>query len=262
MSERFKILCKALEIIEEGLDRELSAQEVADRCHCSLSTLQKVFHHTVHLGLAGYINRRRVTLAAHDLLSSDDTVLDIAMRYGFGSHEVFIRAFQRIWGETPSRFRSTRSFSDIYPRHFVMEGEKNMLMKKSFDPARLYDAMKGKEGTYALIFDTCHLHQINVEIGRAAGDLVIAECLRRLDAAKSDDMILLRIGGDEYALLSGMADEAQAMALVGKIMEDNGGVIEYEGEEIPVSMRYAITKIDGKESLAPDVLLDMIRLMD
>jgi len=40
------------------------------------------------------------------LLASDDSILDIALSCGFQSHEVFIRAFRRRFGTTPSVYRA------------------------------------------------------------------------------------------------------------------------------------------------------------
>ena len=114
MSDKIAVLTHALDFIENRLRGDLSPQEVADACHYSLSGLQKIFGHVFHIGLADYIARRRVTLAARDLLATRDSILDIAVRYGYGSHEVFIRAFRRIWGETPGHFRKTRSFSQCH----------------------------------------------------------------------------------------------------------------------------------------------------
>ncbi|MFI5834481.1 helix-turn-helix domain-containing protein [Micromonospora sp. NPDC051300] len=51
--------------------------------------------------------RRRLLLerAAHRLVTSDRTVLDIAVEAGYGSHEAFTRAFQRSYGFAPTAVR-------------------------------------------------------------------------------------------------------------------------------------------------------------
>ncbi|MEV0004522.1 AraC family transcriptional regulator [Micromonospora sp. NPDC050980] len=54
--------------------------------------------------------RRRLLLerAAHRLVTSDRTVLDIAVEAGYGSHEAFTRAFQRSYGFVPTAVRRRR----------------------------------------------------------------------------------------------------------------------------------------------------------
>lgn len=96
MSERLQMLTRVLQVIEENLQYDITPLQVAEKTHYSLSMLQKVFHHAYHLGLAGYISRRRITVAARELLTTQRTVLEIALRYGYASHEVFTRAFKRI----------------------------------------------------------------------------------------------------------------------------------------------------------------------
>ena len=44
------------------------------------------------------------------------------------------------------------------------------------------------------------LMHINDTYGHSAGDIAIAECLRRIDEAAGDDMLPIRIGGGEFVL--------------------------------------------------------------
>lgn len=55
--------------------------------------------------------------------------------------------------------------------------------------------------------------EINDTLGREAGDRVILECLHRIDRECADGMLMFRIGGDEFAMLTGLSDRAAAEAL-------------------------------------------------
>ena len=99
--ESFTVLTSALDYIETNLTDNISQGDIARHCSYSVSSLQKMFKRVFHIGIADYIGRRRITAASKDLLSTDDNILDIALRYGYNSHEVFSRAFTRIWGEDP-----------------------------------------------------------------------------------------------------------------------------------------------------------------
>lgn len=55
-------------------------------------------------------------MAARELIETDSTVLEIAVKYGYNSHEVFTRAFVRLWGMTPSVFRQSSGFYGIFPK--------------------------------------------------------------------------------------------------------------------------------------------------
>lgn len=244
---RLDMLTEAIDCVERHLQSPITPEDVAAHCHYSLSSLQKLFRYTFHIGVADYIARRRLTAASRALLETQATVLEIALTYGYESHEVFTRAFRRIWGVTPSRFRRERTFSDIFPRLSLPDG--GIEMSHKYDITELYDTLRELNGTYALVFDTCHLDPINKNYGRAAGDLVIAECLRRIDLAKGADMVLFRIGGDEFVLLTGLTDEAAAQALISAITADNGKPITFEGQEIPVALHSGATLLDTARRL-------------
>jgi transcriptional regulator GlxA family with amidase domain len=60
---------------------------------------------------AAHQRRVRLDRAAWLLLTTDATVLDIALEMGWESHEVFTRAFRAQFGTTPSAFRKDRGRS-------------------------------------------------------------------------------------------------------------------------------------------------------
>ena len=248
---RLQVLSEALKYIEAHLQGELTPEEVADSCGYSLSALQKMFRYALRIGVKDYIARRRITLAARDLLGTRDTVLTIALRYGYESHEVFTRAFRRIWGETPSNFRRERGFADIFPQLQPQPFELKLrqggsITVNQFSNTDLFDAMKTMHGTWAVAFDTRRLMEINDKYGHMAGDLVIAECIRRIDTQREENMVFFRIGGDEFILLTGSTDEAVAQRMAEKVTAANGQPITFGGQEIPVSLRHALTLLDTR----------------
>ena len=52
-----------------------------------------------------YIRQRRLTLAAIELVSTDNRIIDIAMKYGYDSPDSFTKAFTRFHGSTPTAVR-------------------------------------------------------------------------------------------------------------------------------------------------------------
>lgn len=57
--------------------------------------------------LSEYVRRRRMTVAAADVVRGEDDLLSIAVRYGYGSTEAFGRAFRAVHGASPRDVRST-----------------------------------------------------------------------------------------------------------------------------------------------------------
>ncbi len=239
-ADKLNSLTAALEYIEHDLSGEFSQEQCAKAACCSLSGLQKLFRSVFNKSVGDYVTRRRLTAAARELQQTDRTALDIALEFGWGSAEAFTRAFSRVWGVTPSEYRRSWRFSGLcprldFPRHFMREGE--LIMTNKYDISELYDYIRSKQGTYALSFDTSHLMEINDSLGHEAGDKVILECLHRIDRECTDGMMMFRIGGDEFVMMTGLSDKSAVEALAKRVLSHNGECVLHNGAEIPVSMR-------------------------
>ncbi len=97
-----------LEYIEANLEANLDLSLLA-----AMSALSKYHFHRIFKALVGeqpfkYVERRRLTKAAYDLLNTDRRIVDIAFDFGFGSHESFIRAFKKRFLLSPSKFRKIK----------------------------------------------------------------------------------------------------------------------------------------------------------
>lgn len=68
--------------------------------------LRRMFAALAGLPFSEYVRRRRMTLAATDLVSGGTGLLDIAVRYGYSSVEAFGRAFRSVHGASPSDVRT------------------------------------------------------------------------------------------------------------------------------------------------------------
>lgn len=122
-------LNEAMEHIERHLDREIDIAELARIAMTSEYHFRRMFSALAGLGLAEYIRRRRLTVAGARVLGGDETLLDVAVRYGYGSGEAFARAFRAVHGIGPGEARRTgaalRSQSRLSFR-LVVEGSSSM----------------------------------------------------------------------------------------------------------------------------------------
>ena len=88
-----------------------------------------MFSYIAEVPLSEYIRRRRITLAAFDLQSKDEKVIDIALKYGCESPTAFNRAFRNIHGIPPSAARKQRTSLKAFPRisfKMIIKGEVEM----------------------------------------------------------------------------------------------------------------------------------------
>ncbi|MFA7672913.1 MAG: diguanylate cyclase [Clostridia bacterium] len=116
------------------------------------------------------------------------------------------------------------------------------MARKKVDMSEAYDYLREKTGSYVLCFDVQNLTAFN-NISRKAGDLAILEEALRIDKAATDDMMVMRIGGDEFALISGLYDLDTVKVLAEKVLSKNGRTIMFEGRELPLSLYYGMIKI-------------------
>ena len=98
------ILNRVVEFVEQHLTDELDVGGLATSLGTTEYHVRRMFSSLAGIPLSEYIRRRRMTVAAGDLLGDDD-LLAIAVRYGYGSTEAFGRAFRAVHGAGPADVR-------------------------------------------------------------------------------------------------------------------------------------------------------------
>ncbi|HOJ77730.1 MAG TPA: AraC family transcriptional regulator [Bacillota bacterium] len=106
----------ALDYIEAHLAGEIDYKKAASFACCSEYHFQRMFAFLSGITLAEYIRRRRLTLAAFELINSKVKVIDVAIKYGYNSPVSFARAFQTLHGITPSAARKRGQSLRAFPR--------------------------------------------------------------------------------------------------------------------------------------------------
>jgi AraC family transcriptional regulator len=104
--------------IEEHLtDGEaLSPAEVAKAALMPAAQFYRLFPYIANVTVGEYIRRRRLTLAAGELLSTDIKIIDCALKYGYESPDAFGRAFAALHGVPPSAVRKPGVRISAFPR--------------------------------------------------------------------------------------------------------------------------------------------------
>jgi len=89
-----------------------------------------------------YLRLRRLAYALIDVRDTDKSFLDIAIDYGFSSHEAFTRAFKTTYGTTPKEYRRhpvpvvLRTKINAFDRYVLGIGEIGMV--KSTEEIKIY----------------------------------------------------------------------------------------------------------------------------
>lgn len=245
---QIELLANALDFIEKNLNNNIKTTDIAEACYCSKSTLEKLFRCINNISVRDYIIRRRMTKAAQRISNNpNETLLEVALQYGYNSNESFSRAFEQVWHCKPSEYRKHPRYFELFPRLICpMEyGDDYMNNRKSVDISELYDLFVERENCYFICGDIKSLVPIN-EISHKAGDLAIIEAFNRMNNVAGPEDVVFRIGGDEFALLTNSADEEYAKGIAEKVLERNEETFLFEDKEIPLSLYISLVKLESK----------------
>jgi AraC family transcriptional regulator len=92
--------------IEDHLEDDLSLEVIAARAGYSPYYFSRMFHAHTRRTVMDHVRGRRLVGGARRLLAEPGLrLVDLALDCGFESQEAFTRAFKRLFGTTPARFR-------------------------------------------------------------------------------------------------------------------------------------------------------------
>lgn len=98
-----QLIQQAICYMEEHILEDISYVEAAKNVHMSNYNFHRTFSFVAGMTANEYIRKRRLTLAAQELQTTDISVLDAAYKYGYESPESFSKAFLRFHGSTPKQ---------------------------------------------------------------------------------------------------------------------------------------------------------------
>lgn len=97
-------LNEVVDYVEAHLSETIELGALAAETGTTEYHLRRMFSALTGIPLAEYVRRRRMTLAASDIVAGHP-LLEIAIRFGYGSTEAFGRAFYAVHGATPGDVR-------------------------------------------------------------------------------------------------------------------------------------------------------------
>ncbi len=108
-------LNSAVNYIEENIKEPINMEEVSKIACCSTYHFQRMFTYIAGISVSEYIRHRRMSLAAVDLQSGKEKVIDVSIKYGYDSPTAFNRAFKSVHGMAPSLVREEGTIVKAFP---------------------------------------------------------------------------------------------------------------------------------------------------
>ena len=99
---------QAARFINEHFRQPISSGDIAAAAGFSPNYLSRKFREAAGIGVHDYLVFIRLRNAAFELLSTDDSVTDIALRNGFSDSNYFKDVFKKKYSMTPREYRKTR----------------------------------------------------------------------------------------------------------------------------------------------------------
>ncbi len=95
-----------VDYIEEHISEEIKIEHLAKLASLSQFYYQRLFARLVKKPVMEYVKLRRLAKASDALLDRSKRILDIALDFGFSSHETLARTFKNAFGMTPEEYRA------------------------------------------------------------------------------------------------------------------------------------------------------------
>ncbi len=128
-------------IIEKN-DENLTLLSLSKKIKYSKFHTTRKFKELSGMSFREYLISRKLAFSIIDLRDTSKDILEIAMDYGFSSHEAFTRAFKRIYNLTPKEYRKNKfpivlhTKIRTFDRYLLGLGEAGMI--KSTEKVKIY----------------------------------------------------------------------------------------------------------------------------
>ena len=96
-------ITEIVDYIEENILNDLDYSAMAQKMNLSVYEFRRVFSFLIGCPISEYIRKRKLTLAALEIMNSDKVdILALSEKYGYSNQSAFTRAFCEQHGVTPT----------------------------------------------------------------------------------------------------------------------------------------------------------------
>jgi AraC family transcriptional regulator len=224
-----------------------------------------------------YIRHRRLAQAASELAGTRRPIVEIALDWGYSTHESFLRAFRTMYGSTPSSFRKRGRLPAVHKKADLIgagrtknEGERNMIARLTrIEPFKILGSLihtthgsckrevaalwareeeraaeaartGGEEAVFGLCFGACDGCCGSAEEGGGESFPYLVGWKAAASAAAPDGLVEMEVAGGLYALFAVEGGDAQIAAAMEGIYSEWLPSSSFDPADAPVLERYEL----------------------
>ena len=116
----------ALDYLEKHIEEDIGLKDIAGYVNFSEYHFHRMFKGITDYSLKDYIRRRRLYLAALDIVNTNESIAIIAQKYQFSSQASFTVSFGKMHGTTPGRLRVDQGNYKTFVKMIANEVEMDM----------------------------------------------------------------------------------------------------------------------------------------
>lgn len=110
MKDQKDVVKKVIDYIENHLEKEINLDNISENAGYSKFHLNRIFTEYTGITIYQYLQRRRLTVAAEQLVCSDKPIMQIAFEAGYNTQQSFSFAFKQMYLYPPKLYRELGVF--------------------------------------------------------------------------------------------------------------------------------------------------------
>ena len=110
MKNQKEIVRKAIDYIEKNLEQKINLDNISKNTGYSRFYLNRIFKEQTGITIYKYLQNRRLTIAAENLVKTDKPVIQIAYEAGYDTQQSFSYAFKQVFLYPPKTYRNMGIF--------------------------------------------------------------------------------------------------------------------------------------------------------
>lgn len=110
MKDQKDVVKKVIDYIENHLEKKINLDNISENAGYSKFHLNRIFTEYTGITIYQYLQRRRLTVAAEQLVCSDKPIMQIAFEAGYDTQQSFSFAFKQMYLYPPKLYRELGVF--------------------------------------------------------------------------------------------------------------------------------------------------------